>query len=66
MWRYTLKYGNWLDMAEIEIGIMSHQALARSLADIDSFKERRSECRIINWQFTTQNARIKLAYPTVL
>ena len=54
MWRYTLKYGNWLDMAEIEIGIMSHQALARSLADIDSFKERRSECRI------------KLAYPTVL
>lgn len=51
---------------EIEIGIMSHQALARSLADIDSFKERRSECRIINWQFTTQNARIKLAYPTVL
>ena len=53
-------------MAEIEIGRISHQELAKPLADIHSFKEQRSECRIINWQFTTQNARIKLAYPTVL
>lgn len=64
MWYYTSKYGSWFDMAEI--GIMSHQALAKSLADIDGFKEQNSECRIINWQFTTQNVRIKLAYPTVL
>lgn len=63
-------------MAEIEIGIMSRQALAKPLADIESFKEqvriwtikRNSECRKINWQFTTQDARIKLAklYPTIL
>ncbi len=75
-WHYTPKHGSWLDMAEIEIGIMSRQALAKPLADIDSFREqvriwtikRNSECRRINWQFTTSDARIKLAklYPTVL
>lgn len=75
-WHYTPKHGSWLDMAEIEIGIMSRQALAKPLADIESFKEqvriwtikRNSECRKINWQFTTQDARIKLAklYPTIL
>lgn len=62
-------------MAEIEIGIMSRQALARPLPDLESFKEqihiwtikRNSECRKINWQFTTPDARIKLAklYPVV-
>ncbi len=39
-WHYTPKHGSWLDMAEIEIGIMSRQALAKPLADIDSFKEQ--------------------------
>lgn len=63
-------------MAEIEIGIISCQALAKPLADIERFKEqiciwtikRNSKCRKINWQFTTQDARIKLAklYPTIL
>lgn len=63
-------------MAEIEIGVMSCQALAKPLADIESFKEQmrirtikqNSECKKINWQFTTSDARIKLSklYPTVL
>ena len=75
-WHYTPKHGSWLDMAEIEIGIMSRQALAKPLPDIESFKEqvriwtikRNAECRRINWQFTTSDARIKLArlYPTIL
>lgn len=74
-WHFTPKHGSWLDMAEIEIGIMSRQALARPLPDLESFKEqihiwtiiRNSECRKINWQFTTPDARIKLAklYPVV-
>lgn len=75
-WHYTPKHGSWLDMAEIEIGIMSRQALAKPLPDIESFKEqvriwtvkRNTECKKINWQFTTSDARIRLAklYPTVV
>ena len=75
-WHYTQKHGSWLDMAEIEIGVMSRQALAKPLPDMESFKEqvriwtvkRNSECKKINWQFRTTDARLKLAklYPTVL
>ena len=56
-------------MAEIEIGIMSRQALGKPLPDLESFKQqvrawtirRNAECAKINWQFKTQDARIKLA-----
>lgn len=75
-WHYTPKHGSWLDMAEIEIGVMSRQALAKPLPNLENFKEqvriwtvkRNAESRKINWQFTTADARIKLAklYPTVL
>ena len=75
-WHYTPEHGSWLDMAEIEIGVMSRQALAKPLPDMESFKEqvriwtikRNAECKKINWQFKTTDARIKLAklYPTVL
>jgi len=75
-WHFTPKHGNWLDMAEIEIGVMNRQALAKPFPDIESFKEQiriwtikqNAECRKINWQFKTSDARIKLAklYPTVL
>ena len=75
-WHYTPKHGSWLDMAEIEIGIMSRQALVKPLPDLESFREqvrnwtmkRNAECKKINWQFTTADARIKLAklYPVIL
>ena len=75
-WHYTPKHGSWLDMAEIETGVMGRQALAKPLPDMESFKEqvriwtvkRNSECKKINWQFRTTDARLKLAklYPTVL
>lgn len=75
-WHYTPKHGSWLDMAEIEIGIMSRQALEKPLPDMESFKkqvstwtqERNASGSKVNWQFTTQDARIKLKrlYPTVL
>jgi len=75
-WHYTPKHGSWLDMAEIEIGIMCRQALAKPLPDMDSFKKqvkswtlrRNIECSKVNWQFTTNDARIKLKrlYPTIL
>lgn len=74
-WHYTPKHGSWLNMAEIEIGVMSRQALAKPLPDMESFKKqikawnikRNIECSKINWQFTTQDARIKLKklYPDI-
>ena len=75
-WHCTPKHGSWLDMAEIEIGIMSCQALGKPLPDLESFSQqihawtikRNAECVKINWQFKTQDARIKLAklYPTIV
>ena len=75
-WHYTPKHGSWLDMAEIEIGVMCRQALAKPLPDMDSFRKqvkawtckRNIECVKVNWQFTTKEARIKLKrlYPTAL
>ena len=75
-WHYTAVHGSWLDMAEIEIGIMSRQALSKPLPDLESFREqvrnwtikRNAKQSKINWQFTTQDARIKLSrlYPTIL
>lgn len=75
-WHYTPKHGSWLDMAEIEIGVMSRQALGKPLPDMESFRQhvrawtvnRNKEHVKINWQFKTQDARIKLArlYPIIL
>jgi hypothetical protein len=75
-WHYTPKHGSWLDMAEIEIGVMCRQALAKPLPDMDSFKKqvkawtmlRNINCCKANWQFTTKDARIKLKrlYPVIL
>jgi hypothetical protein len=75
-WHYTPLHGSWLDMAEIEIGVMCRQALAKPLPDMDSFKaqikswtvRRNIECSKANWQFTTPAARIKLKhlYPVIL
>lgn len=75
-WHYTPKHGSWLDMAEIEIGIMGRQALSKPLPDLDSFKmqvrawtiNRNMEHTKVNWQFKAQDARIKLArlYPAIL
>ena len=75
-WHYTPRHGSWLDMAEIEIGILCRQALSKPLPDFISFQQqvrawtirRNAFCTKINWQFTTKDARIKLAklYPAIL
>ena len=75
-WHYTPIHGSWLDMAEIEIGVMCRMALGVPLADMGSFEkqvkvwtqQRNSKCAKVNWQFTTKDARIKLKrlYPTIL
>lgn len=63
-------------MAEIEIGIISHQALAKPQPDIKSFEgqihiwtlKRNAECKKINLQFKISDTRIKLAklYPVIV
>lgn len=72
---YTPKHGSWLDMAEIEIGILSRQCLDRRIPDQDSLKreikawqdKRNREGICVNWRFTTQDARVKLKslYPSI-
>ena len=72
-WHYTPKHGSWLDMAEIELSVLSRQALAKPKPNAETFISavrswtfaRNSECRKIHWQFSTSDARIRLAklYP---
>lgn len=70
---YTPKHGSWLDMAEIELNVMTRQCLARRIDNIEKVrselsaweKERNNMKSKISWQFTTDDARVKLAslYP---
>jgi len=72
---YTPKHGSWLNIAEIELGILSKQCLNRRLAslarlrrEVSAWETERNQCIAkINWQFTTQDARIKLRslYPSL-
>lgn len=71
---YTPKHGSWLNMAEIELHVLNHQCLNRHLSTMRKVehevaawqKERNNKENKINWQFTTDNARIKLKklYPS--
>ena len=72
---YTPKHGSWLNMAEIELSVLSRQCLKRRLPDqgrvsqeCASLGAQRNAERIgINWRFTTENARTKLErlYPSL-
>ena len=72
---YTPKHGSWLDMAEIELSILSRQCMNDYFESRKQLKERivpwersRNDQQAgINWRFTTADARIKLRrlYPTL-
>jgi transposase len=72
---YTPKHGSWLNMAEIELSVLSRQCLGRRIPDeetlkreIKAYEDRRNEIRAsIDWQFTSKDARIKLhrLYPSI-
>ena len=72
---YTPKHGSWLNMAEIELSVLSRQCLDRRVADFEtlevevaSWQERRDEKGgKIEWRFKTDDARIKLKrlYPSL-
>ena len=71
---YTPKHGSWLNMAEIELSVLSRQCMndyfenADQLAEqIEAWERKRNEEQTsIDWQFTTADARIKLRklYPS--
>jgi len=71
---YTPKHGSWLNMAEIELNVLMGQCLAGRIPDIEKVKTevkawqkaRNNKKAKINWQFKTEDARIKLKrlYPT--
>jgi hypothetical protein len=72
---YTPKHGSWLNMAEIELTVLTGQCLNRRIDDIEIVKKeaqawqnfRNNKNAKVKWQFTTKDARIKLArlYPTL-
>ncbi len=72
---YTPKHGSWLNMAEIELNVLIRQCLARRIDNLDEMQNevnawqqwRNNADAKIDWQFTCDNARIKLKrlYPTL-
>jgi len=71
---YTPKHASWLNMAEIEIGVMRRQCLDRRIGnrhlletEVRAWERRRTESGAqIRWMFSTDQARAKMAksYPT--
>lgn len=65
---YTPKHGSWLNIAEIELSAMTRQCLSRRIASITSLEaelsaweiSRNDKLKTVDWQFTTDSARIKL------
>ena len=73
---YVPKHASWLNMVEIEIGVLASQCLDRRIdsyqrlvAETAAWEKQRNAARArINWMFTTDKARTKMgrAYPQTL
>ena len=72
---YTPKHGSWLNMAEIELSVLSSQCLDQRIPDLPCLEhevaaweaDRNAAQATVNWRFTTADARIKLKrlYPSI-
>jgi hypothetical protein len=72
---YTPKHGSWLNMAEIELSVLSRQCLDRRIPDkgllereVAAWEEERNWAGYtVDWRFTTDDSRIKLKklYPSI-
>ena len=72
---YTPKHGSWLNMAEIELSHLSRQCLADRIenkatliTEVSAWNKERNDSQAkAHWQFTTEDARVKLRrlYPTI-
>ena len=70
---FTPRHGSWLNIAEIELDVMTRQCLSRRIDEVDALRKELVPWEMelnhmsakINWQFRTSDARIKLAslYP---
>jgi len=73
---YTPKHASWLNIAEIELRVLSGQCLNRRIPDkqtlekeVQAWQKQRNFLQAkVDWQFSTEDARIKLKrlYPTLL
>ena len=73
---HTPKHGSWLNIAEIELRILSGQCLNRRIPDIPTLEQeitawqnqRNALKAKVDWQFSNDDARIKLKrlYPTLI
>jgi DDE superfamily endonuclease len=71
----TPKHGSWLNVAEIELRVLTIQCLSRRIADADTLRRevraweasRNASDRQVDWQFTADDARIHLKqlYPRI-
>jgi hypothetical protein len=69
-WHYTPKHGSWLNVAECEFAVLTRQCLDRRIESIDELRRQveaweiaRNERLVeVNWQFATDDARIKLRH----
>jgi hypothetical protein len=72
---HTPKHGSWLNIAEIELGVLARQCLDRRIDRIGAAqtecsawdRSRNEQQKGVDWQFTTADARIKLKrlYPQI-
>lgn len=72
---YTPKHGSWLNIAEIELSVLKGQCLENRIPEISIMQsqvaewesQRNNRISKINWQFTTEDARLKLRrlYPNL-
>ena len=72
---YTPKHGSWLNMAEIELAILTRQCLQQRLAtpelmrqEVAAWQQERNQANVtLSWRFTASDARIKLKklYPSL-
>jgi hypothetical protein len=65
---YTPKHGSWLNVAEIELSLLTRQCLHRRIPNMPTlqkqaqawYKRRNMKQKSVDWQFTSDDARIKL------
>ena len=67
---HTPRNGSWLNVAEIELSVLSRQCLDRRIATVEDFnretsawqRERNRTAAKVIWQFSTADARVKLKH----
>ena len=65
---HTPRNGSWLNMAEIELGVLSRQCLDRRIGTREELErevgkwnqERNAQASAVTWRFTTADARVRL------